>query len=236
MRFRRAARKHDLIAVRTSDPRGVVVARSGVGAASRCRNRSAGSCGYEQFPRACARSRQLAHSRDEAFAKLARGVPGRFDRSGHRRRPLRRAYLSFFRKRDRRRRHGIAMRKIRNWNFEIRTKAARRLSHCCCCSARFTHRRRTFAPERKPAHRTSRSPTGLRLRSLSKARPRFVWKCQKQLLADEANTAWRIKTDKTTPTVVPLANGREEWKQVYLLNAWPTLGSTAPASPSHRSP
>jgi uncharacterized protein (DUF58 family) len=102
--FRRAAHKHDLIAVRTSDPRerswpsaGLVRlldAESGVPVlvdTSSARVR-------EQFAAA-------AKARDDAFAKLARGCQADLIEAGTDGDHFD-ALLAFFRKRDRRRRHG----------------------------------------------------------------------------------------------------------------------------------
>jgi hypothetical protein len=51
----------------------------------------------------------------------------------------------------------------------------------------------------------------------------------KQLLTDDANRAWRIRADKDEPKITPTTKGREEWRRVYRLNAWPTLDGTWPA-------
>ena len=45
----------------------------------------------------------------------------------------------------------------------------------------------------------------------------------KQLLTDDANLAWRIRVEEAKPTITPTAKGREEWKQVYRVDAWPLL-------------
>ncbi len=102
--FRRAAHKHDLIAVRTSDPRerswpaaGLVRlldAESGVPVLVDTSNARV----REQFAAA-------AKARDDAFAKLARGCQADLIEAGTDGDHFD-ALLAFFRKRDRRRRHG----------------------------------------------------------------------------------------------------------------------------------
>src|SRR5262249_51117009 len=42
----------------------------------------------------------------------------------------------------------------------------------------------------------------------------------KQLLTDDAHRAWRIQADKAEPKITPTTSGREQWRQVYRLNAW----------------
>ena len=102
--FRRAAHKHDLIAVRTSDPRervwpavGLVPlqdAETGRQILVDTRNK-----------RVRAEFAAAARERDEAFAKLARGCQADLIEAGTEGDHFD-ALLSFFRKRDRRRRHG----------------------------------------------------------------------------------------------------------------------------------
>ncbi len=88
--FRRAARKHDLIAVRTADPRERDWPAVGL---VRLRDAETGrqvlvDTGDSRVREAFA---SRAAARTAAFTKLARGCAGRPDRRQHRRQPLRRA-------------------------------------------------------------------------------------------------------------------------------------------------
>lgn len=102
--FRRAARKHDLIAVRTSDPREREWPSAGL-----VRIESAETGARELIDTGSARVRAAfaaeARARDETFARLARGCRADLIEAGTGGDHFD-ALLSFFRKRDRRRRHG----------------------------------------------------------------------------------------------------------------------------------
>lgn len=102
--FRRAAHRHDLIAVRTSDPRerdwppvGLMWFEGAETDAQRLVDTS--------DPRVREDFATTAESRDEAFAKLARGCQADLIEAGTDGDHFD-ALLNFFRKRDRRRRHG----------------------------------------------------------------------------------------------------------------------------------
>ena len=102
--FRRAAHKHDLIAVRTSDPRERVWPAVGL-----VRLQDAESGRQVLVDTTSAKVRDAfagaAKARDDAFAKLARGCRADLIEAGTEGDHLD-ALLNFFRKRDRRRRHG----------------------------------------------------------------------------------------------------------------------------------
>lgn len=102
--FRRAAHKHDLIAVRTSDPRerdwpavGLVRLQDAETGTQLLVNTS--------DPRVRGDFATTAQARDETFAKLARGCQADLIEAGTDGDHFD-ALLNFFRKRDRRRRHG----------------------------------------------------------------------------------------------------------------------------------
>ena len=102
--FRRAARKHDLIAVRTSDPREREWPAAGL-----VRMQDAETGRQLLVDTSSARVRDAfaaaARTRDEAFAKLARGCQADLIEAGTDGDHFD-ALLNFFRKRDRRRRRG----------------------------------------------------------------------------------------------------------------------------------
>jgi uncharacterized protein (DUF58 family) len=102
--FRRAAHKHDLIAVRTSDPREKAWPSAGL-----VRIESAETGARELIDTGSARVRAAfeaeARARDGAFARLARGCRADLIEAGTGGDHFD-ALLTFFRKRDRRRRHG----------------------------------------------------------------------------------------------------------------------------------
>ena len=102
--FRRAAHKHDLIAVRTSDPRERAWPSVGL-----VRLQDAETGRQVLIDTGSARVRDdfaaAARARDEAFAKLARGCQADLIEAGTDGDHFD-ALLNFFRKRDRRRRHG----------------------------------------------------------------------------------------------------------------------------------
>jgi uncharacterized protein (DUF58 family) len=102
--FRRAAHRHDLIAVRTSDPRerawpAVGLVRVQDAETGRQLLADTGNAGVRAAFAAAARAR------DEAFARLARGARADLIEAGTEGDHFD-ALLNFFRKRDRRRRHG----------------------------------------------------------------------------------------------------------------------------------
>ena len=102
--FRRAAHKHDLIAVRTSDPRERAWPAVGL---VRLQDAETGRQVLVDTGSAQVRDdfAAAARARDEAFAKLARGCQADLIEAGTDGDHFD-ALLNFFRKRDRRRRHG----------------------------------------------------------------------------------------------------------------------------------
>ena len=102
--FRRAAHKHDLIAVRTSDPR-----ERNWPAVGLVRLQDAETGRQVLVDTSSAKVREAfaatARARDEAFARLARGCRADLIEAGTEGDHFD-ALLNFFRKRDRRRRHG----------------------------------------------------------------------------------------------------------------------------------
>jgi uncharacterized protein (DUF58 family) len=102
--FRRAARKHDLIAVRTSDPRERVWPAVGL---VRLQDAETGRQVLvdTSSSRVRAEFAAAASARDEAFAKLARGSQADLIEAGTEGDHFD-ALLNFFRRRDRRRRRG----------------------------------------------------------------------------------------------------------------------------------
>jgi uncharacterized protein (DUF58 family) len=102
--FRRAARKHDLIAVRTSDPREKAWPAVGL---VRLQDAETGRQVLvdTSSSRARAEFATAARERAEAFARLARGSQADLIEAGTEGDHFD-ALLNFFRKRDRRRRHG----------------------------------------------------------------------------------------------------------------------------------
>lgn len=102
--FRRAAHKHDLIAVRTSDPRERSWPAVGL---VRLQDAETGRQVLVDTsnPRVQSDFEATARTRDEAFARLARGSQADLIETGTEGDHFD-ALLNFFRKRDRRRRHG----------------------------------------------------------------------------------------------------------------------------------